>query len=91
MRVSGDVQIHSPTWFMALYQLVQMHLGALKRVIELRHIVEQKTRARGVRLYHQRLVFKLIEVLLDIFVAGFWFRLERGKRTRQGDFLAFAL
>ena len=47
-----------------------------QRMIELRHVVEQEAGARGVRLNHQSLVFKRVEVLLDLLVAGFGLELD---------------
>ena len=40
--------------------------------------------------HYQRLVFELVEICLDLLVAGFGLRFDRRQRAGQGNLLAFA-
>src|ERR1700691_961930 len=48
--------------------LVQVQLGPLQRVVQLRYVVEKEPRACGVRLHHQSLVFERVEIRFDLLV-----------------------
>ena len=72
-------------------ELVQVQLSALERMIELRHVVEEKAGAGGVRFDDKGLVLELVEVFLNVFVTGFRLHLDGWERAGDGDLLAFPL
>src|ERR1017187_6747689 len=67
-----------------------MQLGAFERMVELRHVVKQEARLSAVRLDDQCLVFKLVEIGLDVLVAGLWFQVDAGNRARHRELAALA-
>jgi 3-deoxy-D-manno-octulosonic-acid transferase len=70
---------------------VQVHLGALERMIELRYVVEQEAGTGGVCLDHQRLVFELVEVLFNVLVAGLGLHLDWRQRAGHRNLFALTL
>ena len=58
---------------------------------ELGDIVEKEAGAGGVRFDDQGLVFELVEVFLDILIAGLGLQLDGGNGAGHGDLFAFAL
>jgi hypothetical protein len=70
---------------------VQVQLGALERVIEIRNVVEEKAGARGMRLDDQRPVLEGVEVLFDLLVAGLGLEPDGGQGARHGNLGPLAL
>src|ERR1700679_3429668 len=88
--IEGDFKVEQ-LFAVGIPQLIQIKLGVFQRMVELRHIVEEKSGTRGVRLDNKRSVLKRIEVRLNVLIAGLRFELDGWDRAGHWNLSAFTL